>query len=169
MEETRATRKKTLHKPINKANLMPTTCQVPGQQLLLWNHDLKTPKACGSIRLSNMPRNAGIINAVKSQFPNIRERVAWICKHYKCVRDDRHCATCASAVLPRNAAPSTAPRATAAEATGLTADRYQSESLQGEQDDLNTRQGPMTRASGLNFTMQQEHVEAVGGLQLVTD
>ena len=93
MEETRATRKRNLKKPINKADLMPTTCQVPGQQLLLWNHDLKTPKTCGSIRLTNMSRNAGMINAIKSQFPNIRERVAWICKHYKCVRDDLHCAT----------------------------------------------------------------------------
>ena len=74
-----------------------------------------------------------------------------------------------SAVLPRNAAPSTTPRATAAEATGLTVARYQTESLQGEQDDLNTRQGPMTRASGLNITVQQEHAEVVGGLQLVTD
>ena len=110
-----------------------------------------------------------MINVVKSQFPNIRERVAWICKHYKCVRDDRHCDACASVVLPRNAAPSTVPRATAAEATGLTAARYQTESLQGEQDDLNTRQGPMTRASGLNITVQQEHAEVVGGLQLVTD
>ena len=107
-----------------------------------------------------------MINAVKSQFSNIRERVAWICKHYKCVRDDRHCVACASAVLPRNAAPSTTPRA---EATGLTATRYQTKSLQGELDDLNTRRGPMTRSSGLNITVQQEHNETAGGLQLMTD
>ena len=142
---------------------------MPRQQLLLWNHDLKTPKTCGSIRLTNMSRNASIINVVKSQFPNIRERVAWICKHYKCVRDDRHCVACASAILPHNAAPSIAPRAMAVEATSLTAARYQTKSLQGEQDDLNTRQGPMTRASGLNIMVQQEHAEVVGGLQLVTD
>jgi len=121
------------------------------------------------VTMYQLARNSGVINAIKSQFSNIRERVAWICKHYKCVRDDRHCAACASAVLPRNAAPSTAPRATAAEATGLTATRYQTESLQGEQDDLNTRRGPMTRSSGLNITMQQEHAEAEGGLQLMTD
>ena len=121
------------------------------------------------VTMYQLARNTGMIHAVKSKFTNIRERVALICKHYKCVRDDRHCAACASAVLPRNAAPSTAPRATAAEATGLTATRYQTESLQGEQDDLNTRRGPMTRSSGLNITMQQEHAEAEGGLQLMTD
>ena len=106
-----------------------------------------------------MSRSARIINAVKSQFLNIRERVAWICKHYKCVRDDLHCATCASVVLPRNVAPSIAPRAMAAKATSLIVARYQTESLQGEQDDLNTRQGPMARTSGLNITMQQEVVK----------
>ena len=116
------------------------------------------------VTMYQLARNSGVINAVKSQFSNIRERVAWICKHHKCVRDDRHCVACASAVLPRNAAPSTTPRATIAEAMGLTTIRYQTKSLQGEQDDLNTRQGPMTRASGLNITVQQEHADVVGGL-----
>ena len=118
------------------------------------------------VTMYQLARNSGVINAVKSQFSNILERVAWICKHHKCVRDDRHCAACASVVLPRNAAPSTTPRA---EATGLTATRYQTKSLQGEQDDLNTRRGPMTRSSGLNITVQQEHNETAGGLQLMTD
>ena len=147
MQENRATRKRAQKKPINKVDLMPTTRQVLRQQLLLWNHDLKTPKTCGSIRLTNMSRNVGIINAVKSQFPNIRERVAWICKHYKCVRDDRHCAACASAVLPRNATPSTSPRATTAEATSLTIARYQTKSLQG-----NSCKVILTYESGVRMT-----------------
>ena len=120
------------------------------------------------VTMYQLARNSGVINAVKNQFSNIRERVAWICKHHKCVYVTI-VIVLHVLVLFYHVIPSTTPRATAVEATGLTATRYQTESLQGEQDDLNTRRGPMTRSSGLNITMQQEHAEAEGGLQLMTD
>ena len=75
---------------------------------------------------------------------------------------------CASAILPRNRAPSIAPRTTPTEVNGLTVQRYQDASLQGHQDDLRPRHGPRLRSSGLNESLQQETIDAIGGLQSTT-
>ena len=158
MGTTRAGRRHALSNDVDQVALMINTYMVPAKELLLWHIDLKTASAIGSIQLTTRNNIGGRINAVRSKFPNIREKVAWVCRHYKCVKDDEHCEQCARAIRPRNPAPSMAPRIPPVEATGLTTTKYQEDALQGVQDDDQPRLGLARGSSGRILAIEQQHV-----------
>jgi hypothetical protein len=117
--------------------------------------------------LTTRNNTGGRINATRSKFQNIREKVAWVCRHYKCIKNDEHCEQCTRAIRPRNPAPSMAPRIPPAEATGLTAARYQEDALQGVQDDDQPRLGPARRSSGRVLALEQQHAARIATRQLM--
>ena len=167
MGTTRAGRRHAVSNAVDQAALMITTCMVPAEELLLWHIDLKTASAIGSIQLTTRNNTGGRINATRSKFQNIREKVAWVCRHYKCIKNDEHCEQCTRAIRPRNPAPSMAPRIPPAEATGLTAARYQEDALQGVQDDDQPRLGPARRSSGRVLALEQQHAARIATRQLM--
>ena len=80
MGTSRAGRRHALSNGVDQATLMITTCMVLIEELLLWHIDLKTASAIGSIQLTTRNNIGGRINATRSKFQNIREKVAWVCR-----------------------------------------------------------------------------------------